>query len=390
MPGIVGGVIGAVLAVFGAPLVQGPPPLAPEAASRLASVESSTAALGEQVGGLQQFADDLEPTVRAAVEAAVAEVPSQDAAAMAALDERLATLAGEVSAMADAAAAAVDPVPLLNEQSERLTALRTTLAALEGRLTAESERLDAARGEAVAALEASIAAEAQRVAAVGETAAAELGSARDALGDEIAELRGILQTSLEEITVIKGAIDGLQQVRSRAAAAALLAREIDRTIDAGEGFEQPLDRLLAMAGEDPELESALTTLRPYAGSGVPTIERLRADLAALADTAPTPAVAGYEWLGQTVENIRGLVTVRDHDNATDVATGRLGEADAALRDGDVATAIAIVGEVAATPDAVDAATAERWLADARARLTAMAAQEQLDTHIRELLTATVN
>jgi hypothetical protein len=82
--------------------------------------------------------------------------------------------------------------------------------------------------------------------------------------------------------------------------------------------------------------------------------------------------------------------VRDKGGDIDVATGRLAAADQALREGDLATAIAAVEEVAAMDGGIDPAAAEPWLVDARARLAAVEAQSQLDAHIRELLTATVN
>jgi hypothetical protein len=384
VPGIVGGVIGAVLAVFGAPLVQGPPPLAPEPAARLATVESDSsaqaerlAAIDEQVAGLQTtFQEQLEPTVQSAVEAAVAEVPSRDGVAIAALGERLARATSEMAA------------------------LQTALDALDSRVTAESGRLDAAHAELRTALESRIDAEAARidetresasgaVAEAREAASGALAEARSAIGEEIGQLRGTLESAQGEIASIQGTLESVQQARGRAAAAALLARDIDRSIDSGAAFEEPLERLIAMSGDDPELETSLTTLRPYAAAGVPTVATLRADLAALAESSP-PTVAGSEWLGQTVENITGLVTVRDKDSDAEVATGRLADADQALRDGDVEAAIAIVEEVAAMPEGIDPAAAEAWLADARAQVTAVAAQQQLDAHIRELLTATVN
>jgi hypothetical protein len=403
VPGIVGGVIGAVLAVFGAPLVQGPPPLAPEPAARLATVESDSsaqaerlAAIDEQVAGLQTtFQEQLEPTVQSAVEAAVAEVPSRDGVAIAALGERLARATSEMAA------------------------LQTALDALDSRVTAESGRLDAAHAELRTALESRIDAEAARIdetresasgavaeareaasgapgggggggaAGAGGAARGALAEARSAIGEEIGQLRGTLESAQGEIASIQGTLESVQQARGRAAAAALLARDIDRSIDSGAAFEEPLERLIAMSGDDPELETSLTTLRPYAAAGVPTVATLRADLAALAESSP-PTVAGSEWLGQTVENITGLVTVRDKDSDAEVATGRLADADQALRDGDVEAAIAIVEEVAAMPEGIDPAAAEAWLADARAQVTAVAAQQQLDAHIRELLTATVN
>lgn len=123
---------------------------------------------------------------------------------------------------------------------------------------------------------------------------------------------------------------------------------------------------------------------------MPTLAALRQGLVALEASEPTAPVAGSQWLGRTVENLSGLVQVRERDGERDVASGRLAAADAALREGNVEQAISIVEELAAMPDAVDQAQAEAWLADARARASSSAAQAALDAHIRELLTATVN
>jgi hypothetical protein len=102
-------------------------------------------------------------------------------------------------------------------------------------------------------------------------------------------------------------------------------------------------------------------------------------------------VAGSEWLGQTVENITGLVTgAQTRTTRPTLPPGRLGEADAALREGDIEAAIARVEAVAALPDGVDPAAAESWLTDAGRGSPRSTAQAQLDAHIRELLTATVN
>jgi hypothetical protein len=111
---------------------------------------------------------------------------------------------------------------------------------------------------------------------------------------------------------------------------------------------------------------------------------------ALAETEATPEVAGSEFLGQAVQNLYGLVEVRSKADETSVAIGLLADADSALRAGDIATAIERVDEAAAAADGVDPDLAADWLADARARLAAVDAQAQLDAHIRELLTATID
>ena len=404
LPGIVGGVVGAALAAFGAPLLQGPPDLSPEAQSRVASIESDSSAiaerlavleadltpLAERVAGLETFTDEIEPTVRVAVEAAVADVPSRDGAAIAALADEVEGLAATTDQLQATASEAVDSLPLIEAQGERLDEIAASLGALEGRLGEAAERSEALAGsleQQVAALDADVAG---RLETLREAASGEVGEAQAALVSEIEALRGALATAEAELTAVQSDVAALQHARSRAAVAALLMRDNDRSIDNGTPFAEPLDQLTPMASDDALLETTLSELRPYAEAGVPTVQALREGLVRLAETGPTPEVAGSEWLGRTVENITGLVQVRSKDDEVDIATGRLGDADAALRQGEIALAIAHVEDVAATPGAVDPDAAEAWLADARARLAAVDAQAQLDAHIRELLTATVN
>lgn len=375
--------VGAALATFGAPVVMGPPPLAPEPASRLADVETT-------VADLQTLSSNLEPTVQSAVEAAVAEVPSRDGAAIASLQEQLDATAGEVATLKAAAEAAVDPAPLLAEQSDTITGLETTLAGLQEQLTSEVERLEDARAAAIAALDEQMAGQTALIEKTGATASSEVADAKAALMAELETVRGTVQSATGTVAALQGQVDTLKQAENRAAAAALLVRDIDQSVADGSPFAEPLERLIAMASGTPELETTLTELRPYAESGVPTVDKLRESLQALAETEPTLQVAGSEWLGKTVENITDLVSVRAKDADVDVATGQLAAADQALRNGDLAGAIATVEEVANAEGGIDAAAAEAWLADAHARLTAVTAQTQLDSYIRELLTATVN
>jgi hypothetical protein len=317
-------------------------------------------------------------------------VPSRAGPAIAALGERLDSVAAEVQSLSEAAAAAVDPAPILSEQGERLQTLDTTVTSLGERIAAEAARLEAERAQAVTDLQERLGQAATRLDEVRAAASTEVADASAAMSSEIEAVRGTIESANAEIAALKAEIEAMRQAESRAAAAALLVRDIDRSIETGAPFAEPLERLGEMAAGDAALEQTVAALQPFAADGVPRLDELRESLAALADTEPTPEVAGYEWLGKTVENITALVDVRDKGGDIDVATGRLAAADQALREGDLATAIATVEEVAAMDGGIDPAAAEPWLVDARARLAAVEAQSQLDAHIRELLTATVN
>ncbi len=401
--GLLGGVVGAALAVFGGPMLMGPPPLAPEPASRLASVEAS-------VRDLQSLSDNLEPTVRSAVEAAVAEVPSTDGAAIAAVAERLDAASGEVASLTstladlqqrltdeaqrldDARAAAVASLDeQLASEAQRLDDARAAaVASLEEQLAGQVERLEDARAAAVASLDEQLAGQAELTESVRTAASTEVADARAALTASLDTARATIQSTSDTVAALQEQVDALASAERRAAAASLLVRDIDRSIADGSPFVEPLDRLRQMASSNPELDATLSELQPYAESGVPTIQALRQSLEAVGATDETEAVAGYEWLGKTVDNLTDLVAVRAKGTDLDVATGDLVAADEALREGDLARAIATVEEAAAIEGGIDPAAAEAWLADARARLAAVTAQAQLDTQIRELLTATVN
>ncbi len=378
-------------------MVMGPPPLAPEPASRLAEVETAATSQGDRlasiettVADLQTLSSNLESTVQTAVEAAVAEVPSRDGAAIAALEGQLETAVGEVAALKAAAEAAVDPVPLLAEQGDAIAGLETALAGLQEQLTSEVQRLEDARAASVATLEDQLAGQTSLIEENRALVSSEIAEVQAALTAEITTVRGTIESANDTIAALQGQVDALKQAENRAAAAALLVRDIDRSVADGTPFADPLERLIEMVSGTPELETTLTELRPYAESGVPTVDKLRESLEALAETEPTLELGGSEWLGKTVENITDLVAVRAKDADVNVATGQLAAADQALRDGDLAGAIGTVETVASADGEIDAAAAEAWLAEARARLTAVTAQAQLDSYIRELLTATVN
>lgn len=402
--GVVGGIVGAVLVGVGLPWLQGPPPLSPAAAERVATLESGMARLDEQLSstgaqlaaadaelaGLNELSSNLESTVESAVAAAVERIPSRDAAAIAAVGDRLDEVSAKVDQLAAAAAAAVDPAPLLDAQAQRLEALQAALTSLDNRLASEAQRLDAARAEATRTLQASIDGTAAKIEAAGKTAKDDLEAARAALSDRIDKIDANVETVRSSLASLETSVSDLQLARNRAAAAALLTRDIDRSIETGAPFADALARLTAMGTGDSELEQTLTALEPMAASGVPTIAELRQGLVEL-DKGRQPApVAGSEWLGRTVGNITGLVEVRERDNESAAATGLLGEAETALRQGDLDTAIARVEKAKTMPDGPDADAADAWLARAHERAAAKAALTQLDGRIRDLLTATVN
>jgi hypothetical protein len=367
-------VVGAALAVFGGPYVQGPPPLAPQAESRLSAVES--------------LADNLDPTVRTAVEAAIEEVPSRDGAAIAAVAENVEALTATAAGLETQLTEVAGQLEALDSEVEQQFAAAS--AEVDEMITATREAASTEVAAAQTAFEAELETLRGNLSEARETATAEVAAAQTAFEAELEAVRGELAAAQTQLETVQSEVAGFQQARNRAAAAALLVRDIDQSIESGAPFAEPLERLIPMAAEDATLTTTLEELRGYAESGVPTMQALRDGLIALAETEATPEVAGSEFLGQAVQNLYGLVEVRSKADETSVAFGLLADADSALRGGDIESAIERVDEAVAAGEGVDADIAAAWLADARARLAAVDAQAQLDAHIRELLTATID
>ena len=240
-----------------------------------------------------------------------------------------------------------------------------TLGVLSARLEALEARSDGAigAGAAVIALE-------QRIRALEDDPTREpLGEALAAWGEQRAALEAALaQVSarlarFEEEAAHQTAADG------RLVTLVLATGELTAALGSSRPFTAALDTIRGIAGEDPEIEGALARLTPFAATGVPTLDGLSARFPQAANAIVRGTVATEEegWIDETVTRLSQLVTIRRTGGALDPASleGRLVEAEAALKAGDLERAIAIVEPL--TGDDAEAGSAGPWLRDARAR-----------------------
>lgn len=239
------------------------------------------------------------------------------------------------------------------------------LGVLNARLEALETRSDGAigAGAAVIALE-------QRVRALEDDPTREpLGEALAAWGEQRAALEAALAdvsarlARFEEEAAQQAAADG------RLVSLVLATGELTAALGSSRGFAPMLDTLRGIAGEDSAFESALARLDPFAASGVPTTDGLLARFpeAANAIVRAAPSAEDADWIDETVTRLSQLVTIRKTGGAIDPASldGRLVEAESALAAGELGHATAIVE--ALMPGAAEAASAQTWLRDARAR-----------------------
>ena len=300
--------------------------------------------------------------------AIAADEPQTTPAAESARDEVLAAPDTSAVTTAEAPAEAV-PGPETRSQSpaparigdDALGALSARLDVLE---TGSRSAINA--GAAVIALE-------QRVRALEDDPTREpLGQALAAWGEQRASLEAALAEVSARLARFEAEATQQAAVDGRLVTLVLATGELTAALGSSRPFAPALDALRGIAGEDPEIESALVRLTPFAATGVPTLDGLSARFpeAANAIVRVTPATEDSDWIDETVTKLSQLVTIRRTGGAIDAESldGRLVEAETALNAGDLGRAIAIVG--ALVPAGAEAGIARPWLRDARARAEA--------------------
>ena len=292
--------------------------------------------------------------------------------------------ADDLPAPAQESAAAAAPEPVIESSAEAETRTQSPAAAEVGAaalgvLNARLDALEAGTGGAINAGAAVIALE-QRVRAL------EDDPAREPLGQALAawdEQRAALEAALAEVSARLAHFEA-EAVQQSAADGHLMTLvlatgELTAALGSSRPFAPALDSLRGIAGEDPEIESALARLAPFAATGVATLDGLGARFpeAANAIVRAVPATGDSDWIDETVTKLSQLVTIRRTGGAIDPASldGRLVQAEMALEAGDLARAIAIVE--ALMPPGAEAGRAQPWLRDARARAEANAALADL-------------
>lgn len=260
------------------------------------------------------------------------------------------------------AATAPDPALLarLEDQEKRLAALTASLERLQ-QLPAANVAADPALLQKLAELE-------QQVATLRQTQEAN------------AAQRGTLQSQIADLQT---RFTALSEARLNALREPLLqliafseARELARR---GSSFAREATLLGSYAeAQGGMLKSAFAGLQPFAERGIPPAAVLAARFPALAEqqratpSADAANAAEKPWWQRAVDRVTGLVSIR-RVGSVDAASveGKLETAEAALRDGDLASAVAALDGMTLVPALQD------WREQARARLDLDAA---LDAH----------
>ncbi|PWC83352.1 hypothetical protein AEJ54_30915, partial [Azospirillum sp. Sp 7] len=315
--------------------------------------------------------------------------------------------AGGTAAGPAATAPAPQPDPALRNQiqqlSERLAKLeqRPAAAPAEGNAAAagiDQQTLDNAVGQLTARIQqleertqaAAAAAPAEpdpRVAQLTE----QLGQVQqrvDAVGNEAqaaGQIRQEVDALKQELAAVNQAVETRRDAATAAQTLVLAAGQLRSALAAGQPFQQELQAVRAVASGDAQVTQPLEAVAGYAAKGVPTQPQLTDRFSAMASdiVRADNQGEGNDWVEQVTGKIATLVTVRRSggDAVGDGASAVVARAEAALQAGNLGGA---VKELSALKGPA-AQVAAPWIADAKARLAANEAGQQLTNRAIGLL-----
>ena len=258
--------------------------------------------------------------------------------------------------------------------------LTERLSRLEGTIDALRERLNSERGGTLNNTVARRMAEIEtRTAPIEELARVE--SELAGVANEMREMSARLSTMEEEVRATAGL-----RVESRGQAIAMAVTILRDALQRGGPFIIALNQLERSSGDDALIAEQITTLKPLADQGAPTIEKLRQSFPIMAQEAVQAATDDHSGsvLDATWANIKKLIPIRRVDAAGEESLeGRLVTAENALEHDDLDAAITALQGV--DGDHASVAVAD-WLAAAENRQILNSAIASLSAHAIDLLT----
>lgn len=313
--------------------------------------------------------------------------------------------------IAELEAAAARPAPATGVAEETLSALNDRMATFEATLFELEEVI--AGDRTVANLRGRLDGLSDRIQAMSETLARI--EREGATADDVAALRERIQGTAERTEALARRVEGVDDMAANLAdRTRLLERQMAETptgdgmrlsalvlgtgqlkaaVQSGRPFVGELAAIKALGGDEPAVAEALAPLDAHAADGVPTVEMLAERFAELAPRLIRGRPADGDWIDQTLDSVRGLVTVRrtrpDGEGRADGAP----PADSVVAAIEQRLAADDLSGAVARLDALGDETRELaagWRADAQARLDADAALARLDAALIRRLRETGN
>jgi uroporphyrinogen-III synthase len=356
--------------------------------------------IAERIALAEERLDEAVGTVQA-LDQQVAAVRQQ----LDAFNDLMGGLQTEVTGLQQGAAAGGGTLP------PAIAGLPDQVAALDRRLEALAAGAPAPSGGdaavARAATETALADARAEMNAVRDELLARLAELRTAMASEDVEARAAdearqaVATRLDALDERLGALDRIVGGRRSEVAGAALVLAIGQlraVLESARPFAGELTTLEQVAAGAPPLAAGIAPLvaplRDLAAEGVPTLMQLRdrfpATASAVMEAANREAVSETVgappegWMEDVVDSVSGLVTVRPvGDVEGDGPGARVARAEARLAEGALAAAVSELAGLEGGP----AEAAAGWLAQARARLVAQGALDELQRTALDQLSA---
>jgi hypothetical protein len=282
------------------------------------------------------------------------------------------------------------PQPTADSGADAVRDLQTRLDADEATLKQQAARLSQ-----LSAVELAIKDQAARLATLETRPAApaatpappapaaespESAAAIAALQDRLAKLTASAAAAGDRLAKLESKVDQASQTGHADRALLLSLANLRVAVEGSTPFAAELAAARSLTGDKADTQQALATLRDDAKSGLPSLALLTEQF----DHRVAPAILrargeakNQDWWGQVQARLERLVVIRriapggvEPGDATEAAVAR---ADAALKAGDLAAAVAALDHLSGARAAAGAA----WLAQAKQRLAAETAVEKL-------------
>jgi hypothetical protein len=264
------------------------------------------------------------------------------------------------------------------------TAIGSKLRALEQRLARLEQRPpETQQAQALSALGDRLAAIEQRIATLATTASSQ--TAADATRGLQAEVQALTQ-KLDQQSQLLARLQSQEAAGADRTDAALVVTvgQLRAVLATARSYAAELQAAEALAKDRPDTLAELHKLDNRAQQGVPTLamltERFAAAAKAAAQASAAAPAAEQGWRARALATLKSLVTIRragDPQGKGAESGDPLTEGQVALKNGDLAAAVAAVGR--ADGSASPAMTS--WLEDAQARLDAEAALAAADANL---------
>jgi uroporphyrinogen-III synthase len=276
---------------------------------------------------------------------------AQTPAALAARVEKLESVAADTSGAQVAAL------------SRKVDALSRQFADRAAGGAGNGKALAAATAE-IESLRASVETLSQKVGQADASARAAGTEAQDALDTLRGEVAALRKTVSEVAGRVKAIEDRPPATGGKIAALAVAAGQLETAIDSGRPYAGALDRLKALAADDPKISETLTPLAYSASTGVPTGAALARRFEEIAPTltVPAQAEAAGGWMATLRAKAMSLINMRPVGEGGDASP--VTRAERALARNDLSTAVTALESVPA---------AGSWRQAAQRRLDADAA-----------------